>query len=438
MKKFGVLNMQLRPDTKHYIAPFCALLGFLAIGSLLYYYTAYPTHLKLLTDPELQSINHVKTEVDNELTHLLEDLKNLHEHKGFEDAVLGGAVVDLADLTSSFNSFIRHKKSYDQVRILDISGMEVLRINKGQDGPIVVEEGQLRDKSGRYYFRDSILLSPGEIYLSPFDLNVEKGQVEKPFKPMLRVSSPLYDHNQQLRGVLVLNYLGKSLLSHMDKSSQAGSSVELLNDQGYWLRSKDVQKEWSFMFPGNKQFTFADEYPSEWKSILSRETGQLQTKNGVFTYAKISPFNGHLATDKLAQGNCFWLLVSHLKGSDLQVVSANLIQQLLRMNILMLLLLSPACFYYARVRQKTTKQIVLQTANAELKQALAEIKTLRGTLPICFKCKSVRDDSGYWDLIENYLQEHTEAELSHGLCPECMEAMYAGKVWYEKYKSKNE
>ncbi len=61
---------------------------------------------------------------------------------------------------------------------------------------------------------------------------------------------------------------------------------------------------------------------------------------------------------------------------------------------------------------------------AELEHSLKEIKTLRGFLPICASCKKIRDDNGYWTQIESYISKHSEAEFSHGLCPECASRLY--------------
>ncbi len=60
----------------------------------------------------------------------------------------------------------------------------------------------------------------------------------------------------------------------------------------------------------------------------------------------------------------------------------------------------------------------------ELERSLKEIKTLRGFLPICASCKKIRDDNGYWTQIESYISKHSEAEFSHGLCPECASRLY--------------
>jgi PAS domain S-box-containing protein len=62
----------------------------------------------------------------------------------------------------------------------------------------------------------------------------------------------------------------------------------------------------------------------------------------------------------------------------------------------------------------------------ELREALENIKTLKGLLPICASCKKIRDDTGYWNQIETYIATHSEAEFSHGLCPVCVEKLYPG------------
>ncbi|MCX6120742.1 MAG: response regulator [Ignavibacteriales bacterium] len=60
----------------------------------------------------------------------------------------------------------------------------------------------------------------------------------------------------------------------------------------------------------------------------------------------------------------------------------------------------------------------------ELQQAIAEVKTLSGLLPICASCKKIRDDKGYWNSLEAYLMKHSSAQFTHGICPECMAKLY--------------
>jgi AmiR/NasT family two-component response regulator len=65
----------------------------------------------------------------------------------------------------------------------------------------------------------------------------------------------------------------------------------------------------------------------------------------------------------------------------------------------------------------------LQRRTKELEEALAKIKTLRGLIPICASCKKIRSDKGFWQQLEDYLTEHSEADFTHGICPECLEQM---------------
>ncbi len=60
----------------------------------------------------------------------------------------------------------------------------------------------------------------------------------------------------------------------------------------------------------------------------------------------------------------------------------------------------------------------------DLQRSLTEVKTLSGMLPICSSCKKIRDDKGYWNQIEAYIHEHSDATFSHGICPECTQKLY--------------
>ncbi len=61
---------------------------------------------------------------------------------------------------------------------------------------------------------------------------------------------------------------------------------------------------------------------------------------------------------------------------------------------------------------------------AELQDAIAKIKTLTGLIPICMHCKKIRNDNGYWEQVENFVRDHSTAEFSHGICPDCMTDLY--------------
>jgi len=70
----------------------------------------------------------------------------------------------------------------------------------------------------------------------------------------------------------------------------------------------------------------------------------------------------------------------------------------------------------------------------ELKRAREEISSLRGIIPICACCKKIRDDSGYWETVEEYVETHSDVQFSHGYCPDCEEKYYGDKDWWQKRK----
>lgn len=73
---------------------------------------------------------------------------------------------------------------------------------------------------------------------------------------------------------------------------------------------------------------------------------------------------------------------------------------------------------------------------SEKKEAEEQIKELREMVPICAKCKKIRDDKGYWNIVESYLQQHSDMSFSHGICPGCADELYGNQEWYKKRQKK--
>jgi hypothetical protein len=79
--------------------------------------------------------------------------------------------------------------------------------------------------------------------------------------------------------------------------------------------------------------------------------------------------------------------------------------------------------------------VLRRTLYEENEKALQEIKILSGFLPICSSCKKIRDDKGYWNQIEVYIRDHSEAEFSHGICPDCAKKLYSDLDLYNDKKN---
>jgi tetratricopeptide (TPR) repeat protein len=95
----------------------------------------------------------------------------------------------------------------------------------------------------------------------------------------------------------------------------------------------------------------------------------------------------------------------------------------IRTGLLAVVMLGGLCLalLYARYRVKHRSEAQLQAQAAQLREALASVKTLRGLIPICSHCKKIRDDRQSWHQLERYIQDHSDAAFSHGICPECLD-----------------
>jgi two-component sensor histidine kinase len=193
-------------------------------------------------------------------------------------------------LMNDFALFSRGSRLYDQIRIIDETGMELVRVNLMNGEPVIVQDKDLQLKADRYYFRDTFGLNKGEVFVSPFDLNIERGKIEKPLKPMIRFSTPFFDRKGQKRGIIIFNYLGAHLIQDIkDVVLDSPGFYMLLNSDGYWLAGRDPDEEWGFMFKDRKDLTMENVYPEAWKNILESESGQFHNKDGLFTFNAVYP-----------------------------------------------------------------------------------------------------------------------------------------------------
>lgn len=95
-------------------------------------------------------------------------------------------------------------------------------------------------------------------------------------------------------------------------------------------------------------------------------------------------------------------------------------------SIELLARVSSALLLKQEMDRRKNRELELRRSNEELQKALKEVKVLRGLIPICASCKKVRNDGGFWQQLEEYLGEHSEAEFSHGLCQPCIKKLYPG------------
>ncbi|NHA15591.1 sensor domain-containing diguanylate cyclase [Thioalkalivibrio sp. XN279] len=310
----------------------------------------------------------------------------------------------LRRLEMEFLNFSGHKKRYDQIRLLDLHGMEIVRVNFSRDGRAEIVPGeQLQPKGGRYYFAESINLAPGQIFISPLDLNIEHGAIEEPLKPMIRLGMPVVDEMGRKRGVVILNYLAQYLIDAVESSgSELLGDFSLLNSEGYWLASVKRDQEWGFMYPERSHMTFKAAFPEAWELMQVTDSGQFQSPKGLFTFTKVLPrVTGRQSERKdssdiprdpslaLATQQHRWRIVSHVSSAALWHQVASPLSSMIATLLGGLSVLGALAFGVAKAHARVAKEHegrlrnieVLRKNQTELMNQLHFNQTLIDSIP---------------------------------------------------------
>ena len=349
---------------------------------LIYYFQYIKTEKEILQARESNLLLLEKELVQRTIQGIITDLHILAADQDLIDFVYGKSPQHKNHLETEFLSFSSFKGIYDQIRVLDAAGREVIRVDLKGGRAVLIPKDQLQDKSRRYYFRDIMALGRGEIFMSPFDLNIEHGELERPFKPMIRFGMPLFDQKGHRRGAIVINYLGAKLFADLARlSSGSPGTLMVLNAGGYWLKGRRPEDEWGFMLPGGQERTFARRYPAVWAEILRSDAGQRLTKNGLFSYCKVYPLqNGlHSATGsgqpfqksqgQLKHNEYFWVLLSHVRPGDMYGRHSDVVRTLVLGDGALLVVLGVVLglLTSAQMRRRSAEKALIR-ANQELEE----------------------------------------------------------------------
>ena len=415
--------------------PLVALASAITAGFL---YQESGVQKKLLLSDQRRNVEMLRRLAINDIRSIILDLLYLSAHPKLHQMLENNDPDDRLKLSRIFLDFSKTKALYDQARFLDETGMELIRVNFNQGQPYIVPEDKLQNKARRYYFADTIKLDPGQVFVSPLDLNIERGQIEQPLKPMIRFGTPVAYTEDRNRGIVLLNYFGAKIIQGLNKASAGAiGNFMLLNSEGYWLKGINAEDEWGFMYKDRKDRTLALRDPQAWETITDRDEGQFRDEQGIYTFATVRPLaDGMMSStgsdqafkpsgSELTGKGYYWKIVSFIPTDVLSRRATTILLQWLPFYGLFIIFLGLVSWYLAlTVSRRRRAEEDRERLITELQEALAEVKALSGLLPICSNCKKIRDDKGYWSQIESYIGKHSEAEFSHGICPDCAKKLY--------------
>jgi len=325
---------------KRFLLFFLPLVLITTAISMNLYYTNVEEDQQRLQSKQLSMITYQKESVEQAMNAFMSELMVLSSHHILKVWLATGDANQLKVLADEFLAFSEHKGIYDQARLLDHNGNEVVRVNWNHGNPEMVATAKLQNKSDRYYFDEVLSLSEGEFYLSPLDLNIENGKVEEPLNPTIRMATPVFDDSGNKRGFVLLNMSGAVLLKQIEHlaSGHAGKML-FINADGYWMKGLDAKDEWGFMFPERSEATFQHRFPQAAKMLMANEGGSLLIDSGLFSYAKVAAhpiLEGHSirASAKVKP----WWIVSFVSPEALDMVSKVARERYILFNVIFALL----------------------------------------------------------------------------------------------------
>lgn len=261
----------------------CVALGAIVTG--LYWQDC--RHEELIVGGQRRAL--LQSEADiiaHELSNVQSDLVYLSQQSSLAK-FLSGDETRRPELEQEYQRFCVRKAVYDQIRCLNNTAMETIRVDYRDGRPRIAPPDELQDKTGRYYVKRAALLSIGHVLVSPLDLNVEHGEIERPLKPVIRFLTPVFNEAGEKSGLLVLNYLGAHLLKKLgDTSARERGSVWLLNFDGEYLLGPQREDEWGWML-GHAR-SFRGDFSESWNYIGNRADGHFLSDRGLITFRRVT------------------------------------------------------------------------------------------------------------------------------------------------------
>ncbi len=277
---------------------FFTLLVFLILSLLfLSFYIAQKAQNRQIVVDELSTQEQAFFEIaslsiEDSLQHLAGDLFILADYtlSAMENS---SHTSPLQEVDSLYTNIVMQHRLYDAISVLNNEGQEILRVNSSEEGAVTVAEDELQDKADRDYVQATQNLHSREIYLSPIDLSMENGRIEIPYKPILRIATPLVSSTGERQGMIVVNYLADTILSVIREATEDyPSDFFLVNKDGYYLiNDRSPSLEFSFMFPrSTAEGNLAAEKPELAALMKQQEKGNLVQEDGLYIFSRIHPY----------------------------------------------------------------------------------------------------------------------------------------------------
>lgn len=361
--------------TKYFLYISIPLIFLLSVVVSLLFHTQESADLMIMESNERQAVQLAERTIDYVFGALKGDALHLAELSSLQRWLDTDDPAAYSRLTEDLLTFTQSRQLYAKVRFMDEHGQEVVRINFRNDEAEVVPQEQLENQFKLDFVQKTLALNEKMVYISPFEAPIEQDVVVDPIRPTIRFSTPVFDSNNQKRGLIILNYRGDRLTYRLRAINDlALGNLGVINERGDWLLEPQPAGEYGFMFRSRYSQSFPARFGEEvWSFLTSESTiGQWHHENGLFTFVKIDPAKPQTTrSSRSSVSSEKWILVSYISP---QIIAASTTEysRNLSLTYVMLttlsLILSGLFTHYMVQREKA--EIKVKNSEAQFRELL--------------------------------------------------------------------
>jgi PAS domain S-box-containing protein len=277
-------------------------------------------------------------------------------------------------LQSAFLTLVNRNPTYQQIRWIDESGEERVRVMRSKNAPFVVKPQQLRNVSASNYFNNAVSLLNREVYISRLDFNASNGQSKHSLQPTIRVAAPIQNSDRKRRGIIVIDFATPYLLEALRIAHEANPDTDyiVVSEDGYGVASNILANQ---VRTNAGQYTkFSIQHPNAWEHISSSHVGSAELEDSIWIWEKIVPKSVIARMAAATSGNVFDItrihsdelslkFVAHKSNSTLATSAKSSIVPIILGTILLLSIYAWSLWFMMR-SQLREKQVAIEAAHA--------------------------------------------------------------------------
>ncbi len=399
---------------RRFLLTFLPLLLFFGSLTLLQYYKDVKTEQLTVEKSEFFQINSQLQIIGSSFSSVITDVKFLAAQSALTNYLQEITPERRSYLANELLTFCKIKTTYNQIQYIDNRGDEIIRITTKNGNPSITPVETLTHQSTKIFFTETKKLLQDEVYVSPFDHNVEQDITEKSFRSIIRFSIPIFDSEDVFRGIIALQFMGAHLIENLETSSSISPGINILvTSDGYFLNNPQFHEEWTASFPNHESSHLYHYLPEEWQNIQEKESGQFRSKKGLITFSTVYPVLAGTQKSKdpdtgiiqTNQKKYLWKTISFIPDEVLSAWPEMIFGRILLIFTVVILIVAICSGLLARISLKERK------AEEALKESEEELRAINEAAANAILVMDNNKNVLHWNPAAEKLFQYTAKEV---------------------------